>query len=173
MTCRFFPPPWVGWRWSPAARSSAAGFGDSRPAAARKAVAAEAPGSVEASSTAAALVRRLQSYANGHREDFRNVRLNLGGLTDFQRRVLTECRKIPYGRTCTYGELAQRPARRVPPGRWGIAWRPIRSRCSFHAIGWLLRGMVWGPTRAGGGEDEATPDFERKRCCFNAEITLE
>ncbi len=81
-------------------------FGHSRPEAARKAVAAEAADDVEAGSTAASLVRRLQSYASGHREDFRNVRVDLQGLTDFQRKVLTECRKIPYGRTCTYGQLA-------------------------------------------------------------------
>ena len=84
-------------------------FGHAGPEAARKAVAAEARGAIEARSTAAAaLVRRLQAYAAGHREDFRNVRLDLHGLTEFQGRVFAECRKIPYGRTCTYGQLAAR-----------------------------------------------------------------
>ena len=83
-------------------------FGHAGPEAARKAVAAELPDKVKAGSTAASLVRRLQSYAKGHRDDFRGVRLDLAGWTDFQGKVLAECRKIPYGRTCTYGQLAAR-----------------------------------------------------------------
>jgi methylated-DNA-[protein]-cysteine S-methyltransferase len=52
------------------------------------------------------LVRRLQAYASGARDQFRDVQVDPGPLTDFQRRVLNRCRRIPYGRTLTYGELA-------------------------------------------------------------------
>jgi methylated-DNA-[protein]-cysteine S-methyltransferase len=40
-----------------------------------------------------------------------DVSVDLTGLTDFARRVLQACRQIPYGQTCSYGELAQRAGR--------------------------------------------------------------
>jgi len=49
---------------------------------------------------------RIQAYAEGRRDDFLDVPVALGEVTDFQRRVLQQCRRIPYGRTLTYGELA-------------------------------------------------------------------
>ncbi len=52
------------------------------------------------------LVRRLQAYASGARDQFRDIEVDPGPLTDFQRRVLRRCRRIPYGKTLTYGELA-------------------------------------------------------------------
>jgi methylated-DNA-[protein]-cysteine S-methyltransferase len=36
------------------------------------------------------------------------VPIVLTGLTDFQQRVVRECRRIPYGHTLAYGELAVR-----------------------------------------------------------------
>jgi methylated-DNA-[protein]-cysteine S-methyltransferase len=54
------------------------------------------------------LVRRLQAYASGVRDEFRDVEVDPGPLTEFQRRVLDHCRRIPYGRRLTYGELATR-----------------------------------------------------------------
>ena len=50
--------------------------------------------------------KRIQAYAEGRRDDFLDVPVALGEVTDFQRRVLKQCRRIPYGRTLTYGELA-------------------------------------------------------------------
>ncbi len=52
------------------------------------------------------LVRRLQSFARGRADDFRDLRIDLRGRTLFQRRVLHACRQVGYGRTMTYGELA-------------------------------------------------------------------
>jgi methylated-DNA-[protein]-cysteine S-methyltransferase len=52
------------------------------------------------------LVQRLQAYAGGQPVDFRDVRIDLEGLSAFQRDVLHQCRQIPYGKTVTYGELA-------------------------------------------------------------------
>ncbi|MGA2060169.1 MAG: methylated-DNA--[protein]-cysteine S-methyltransferase [Thermoguttaceae bacterium] len=55
------------------------------------------------------LVRRLQAYAKGaSRDDFRDIKLDLGQLSVFQRQVLEECRKIPFGTTLKYGQLAAR-----------------------------------------------------------------
>lgn len=53
------------------------------------------------------LAQRLQAYADGSRDDFRNVRLDLSGLSDFQRKVVERCRRIPFGQTMTYGQLAE------------------------------------------------------------------
>jgi len=52
------------------------------------------------------LLRRLQAYACGAPADFRDVRIDPGRLTAFQRRVARRCRQIPYGKTLSYGALA-------------------------------------------------------------------
>ena len=58
------------------------------------------------------LALRLQAFASGKPDDFRDVRvapwLLQPSLTDFQARVLEQCRKIPYGRTVSYAELASK-----------------------------------------------------------------
>lgn len=53
-----------------------------------------------------ALVQRLQAYAAGKPDDFRDVEVDFGRLTPFQRRVAECCRKIPPGQTLSYGGLA-------------------------------------------------------------------
>jgi methylated-DNA-[protein]-cysteine S-methyltransferase len=52
------------------------------------------------------LLRRLAAYAAGEPVDFRDVPVDPGPLADFARRVLAQCRGIPYGQTRTYGQLA-------------------------------------------------------------------
>lgn len=52
------------------------------------------------------LVRRLQAYASGTPTDFRDVRIDPGQLTGFQRRVVRQCRQIAYGKTLSYAALA-------------------------------------------------------------------
>jgi len=54
------------------------------------------------------LVMRLQRYAAGEGDDFRDVKVDTTGLTQFSRKVLTRCRKIPAGETTTYGQLAEK-----------------------------------------------------------------
>ncbi len=54
------------------------------------------------------LVDRIQAYASGMADDFSDVRLDPGHLTEFQSRVVKACRGIPYGATATYAELAAR-----------------------------------------------------------------
>jgi methylated-DNA-[protein]-cysteine S-methyltransferase len=53
------------------------------------------------------LATRLQEYAAGAPDDFRDVRLDLGDLTPFQQRILKACRAIGYGQTRSYGEVAK------------------------------------------------------------------
>lgn len=47
-------------------------------------------------------------YFGGENIDFSDYELDLCELTEFQRKVLEEVRKIPYGETVTYQELACR-----------------------------------------------------------------
>lgn len=54
------------------------------------------------------LVTRLQTYAAGGKVDFSDVPLDLSKLTEFQRRVVDECRRIARGRTLSYAELARK-----------------------------------------------------------------
>lgn len=52
------------------------------------------------------LAERLADYAAGEVVDFQDVRLDLSHLSDFQRRVAELCRRIPRGKTLSYGQLA-------------------------------------------------------------------
>lgn len=54
------------------------------------------------------LVRRLQEYADGNDDDFLDIEVDYSSLTEFQRRVVNLCRRIPFGSSLTYGELAER-----------------------------------------------------------------
>jgi methylated-DNA-[protein]-cysteine S-methyltransferase len=52
------------------------------------------------------LVERLQRYAAGIPVDFSDLEVDSGSDSEFRNRVLTACRKIPYGETRSYGALA-------------------------------------------------------------------
>jgi methylated-DNA-[protein]-cysteine S-methyltransferase len=52
------------------------------------------------------LAERIQAYANGGRDQFLDIPVALGEPTPFQRKVLEQCRRIGYGQTLTYGQLA-------------------------------------------------------------------
>lgn len=55
----------------------------------------------------AELIRQLQSYAQGTPVDFSRVPLDPTPASIFQEEVYQRCRQIPYGRTLTYGQVAQ------------------------------------------------------------------
>ena len=57
----------------------------------------------------AAARQQLQEYFAGQRKDF-DLPLKLSG-TEFQVRVLEELRRIPYGETASYGDVAKRIGR--------------------------------------------------------------
>ena len=54
------------------------------------------------------LVKRLRAYAEGQVDDFQDLTVDLEKMTAFQQKVLKLCRRIPFGKTMTYGELASR-----------------------------------------------------------------
>lgn len=53
-----------------------------------------------------AFVRQVRDYFAGKRVAW-DVELNLDDIDGFRRRVLDACRKIPYGSTATYADLAR------------------------------------------------------------------
>jgi methylated-DNA-[protein]-cysteine S-methyltransferase len=50
---------------------------------------------------------RLQAYASGRKTDFSDCDVEIADVTSFQNRVLAATRRIAYGQTATYGELAK------------------------------------------------------------------
>lgn len=50
----------------------------------------------------------FKAYAGGQKMDFKHLRLDLGDQTDFSREVLKHCRRVGYGQTITYGQLAEK-----------------------------------------------------------------
>lgn len=56
------------------------------------------------------LLRQVGSYLRGARVAW-NFDIDISDATEFQRAVWEEARRIPYGQTTTYGELARRVGR--------------------------------------------------------------
>ena len=50
----------------------------------------------------------LTRFSRGQAADLNSIPIDLGDRTSFQRKVLEECRRIPWGETLSYGELANR-----------------------------------------------------------------
>jgi O-6-methylguanine DNA methyltransferase len=94
--------------------------------------------------------RELREYFSGRRSDFR-VRMDWAGLTNFQRSVLREVNAIPFGKTRTYGEIAQRiqrprAARAVGGAVGGNPYAPI---VPCHRV-LAANGVLGGYSGAGG-----------------------
>ena len=56
----------------------------------------------------AALMDRIEDYAEGERVHFMDVDLDLGGFPDFHRRAYEILVTVGWGETLTYGDLARR-----------------------------------------------------------------
>lgn len=66
-------------------------------------------GDVELADWCSELADRLARFANGEPDDLSDIELSWPDkLTPFRRRVINAARKIPWGETVTYGELARR-----------------------------------------------------------------
>jgi methylated-DNA-[protein]-cysteine S-methyltransferase len=74
---------------------------DAKPSS-RRLVVDEGP----ASRLALHLADDLRRYAAGEPVDFRDVPINDSHLTPFGRRIISACRRIPFGQTRSYGQLA-------------------------------------------------------------------
>ncbi len=62
------------------------------------------------------LQEKIRAYFEGGCVDFADTRVNFDGLGEFGAKVLTACRKVGYGQTVSYGQLA-RLAGRPTAGR--------------------------------------------------------
>ena len=58
------------------------------------------------SAWAQALIIDIQNYLAGAKVDFSAIDVDLDGVGDFRRKLYLELRRIGFGRTTTYGELA-------------------------------------------------------------------
>ena len=54
------------------------------------------------------LIQRLKSFSKGKPVDFSDIELDLAGLTEFRRRIVSQCRRVEFGQTVSYGTLAAR-----------------------------------------------------------------
>lgn len=53
------------------------------------------------------LAERIVAALDGEPDEFRDVQLDLEHLTPFSRRVIAACRRIGWGQTASYGEIAR------------------------------------------------------------------
>ncbi|HGY92896.1 MAG TPA: methylated-DNA--[protein]-cysteine S-methyltransferase [Planctomycetes bacterium] len=74
-------------------------------AAARRKATGEFPDAVEVADLWPEFVRQLEDYFRGGRVTFK-ARLDWSRVTPFQRDVYRRLRRVPFGRTITYGALA-------------------------------------------------------------------
>lgn len=68
------------------------------------------PDAVKDNGLLPALQRDVAAYYRGERVSF-SVKIDLEGFSPFHRLVLEACRKIPYGKTASYGDLARAAGR--------------------------------------------------------------
>ena len=52
------------------------------------------------------LIERFESYSAGHEDNFWDVTIDTSNLTPFAERVVHHCRRIDFGETLSYGEMA-------------------------------------------------------------------
>jgi methylated-DNA-[protein]-cysteine S-methyltransferase len=81
-------------------------LGHANAEAARRALEGMVGREVEVAEWNQPLTERLKAYADGNRDEFLDVRVDPGPMSDFRRRVVRACREIPYGKTLSYGRLA-------------------------------------------------------------------
>ena len=82
-------------------------FGHASREAAWRAVVASCGHDVEQDDWFPQLTRRLARYAEGARESFDDIQIDVSRLSRFGQRVVNACRSIPAGETRTYGQLAR------------------------------------------------------------------
>jgi methylated-DNA-[protein]-cysteine S-methyltransferase len=62
----------------------------------------------------ATVVEEAERYFSGERIDFTSIELDLGGVDAFRRSIYAALRKVGFGETVTYGELAKRADANTP-----------------------------------------------------------
>jgi methylated-DNA-[protein]-cysteine S-methyltransferase len=97
-----------------------------------------------------ALAERLQAFAAGAPDDFRDIEVDFEGWTPFARRVLEKCRRLDWGKTSTYAALAARAG--SPDAARAVGNVMARNRCPLvipcHRV--LGSGSLGGYSAPGG-----------------------
>ena len=97
------------------------------------------------------LVRKIQDYFLGNIHDLTDIAVDLGEVRSFSRQVYLVCRKIPAGKTLSYGELAAkigRPGSARAVGQ-ALARNPIPLIIPCHRV-LSAKGRVGGFSAPGG-----------------------
>jgi methylated-DNA-[protein]-cysteine S-methyltransferase len=99
----------------------------------------------------AALVGDIRAYAEGEEIDFSGVPVDLAGVDDFRLAIYEAARKLSFGETTTYGELAKRAGHAGLPRETGQALgaNPVPLVIPCHRI--LAAGGKIGGFSAPGG----------------------
>ena len=63
--------------------------------------------SVEKNEPCVELVKKIEDYFKGDKVDFSNTQVNLKRYSAFQKKILQTVKKIPYGETRSYKEVAE------------------------------------------------------------------
>ncbi len=104
----------------------------------------------------AAIIRKVQKHLHGDVQDFLDIVVDLDGAGPFARQVYEVVRKIPAGRTVTYGELAKgmnRPTAARAVGQ-ALGRNPIPLIIPCHRV-LAARGKAGGFSAHGGVETKA------------------
>jgi methylated-DNA-[protein]-cysteine S-methyltransferase len=90
------------------------------------------------------LAGRLQAFAAGDPQDFRDVKIQYGQITPFGRKVFEACRRIPCGETTSYARLAEKAGRKgaaravgnwMATNRWPLVIPCHRVICANGSLG--------------------------------------
>ncbi|WP_095201776.1 methylated-DNA--[protein]-cysteine S-methyltransferase [Mesorhizobium carmichaelinearum] len=97
------------------------------------------------------LIASIKAYTAGEDVDFTNVPVDLDGVDDFRLAIYDAARKLGYGQTTTYGELAKRAGQPGLPRETGAALgaNPVPLVIPCHRI--LAAGGKIGGFSAPGG----------------------
>jgi methylated-DNA-[protein]-cysteine S-methyltransferase len=117
----------------------------------RLGLAGEIHSDFDAPAWVAALVRDIRAYAEGEDIDFSGVPVDLSGIDDFRLAIYDAARKLAFGETTTYGELAKRAGHAGLPRETGQALgaNPVPLVIPCHRI--LAAGGKIGGFSAPGG----------------------
>ena len=70
---------------------------------------------------------QIKKFASGKPTDLSALNVDFSSFTAFQTKVLKQCRKIPYGSTMSYGQLAQKVS--APRAARAVGTAMKRNRC--------------------------------------------
>lgn len=99
----------------------------------------------------------IQKYFQGRKVDFDSVKIRLDNLPQFTKTILNACRKITYGKTCTYSDLAEIAGRHnaARPTGSALAKNPVPLIIPCHRI-------IRSDGKTGGFSAGQGPAFKKK-----------